>query len=353
MSKLLTIVIPTYNMERLLSKCLDSLLVPDIQLMQQLEVLVVIDGAKDRSSEIAHQYEDKYPCVFRVIDKENGNYGSCVNRGLKEATGKYIKILDADDQFDTSSLERVMKKLLSMDVDLVLTNYKTIDEGGNVTGRKDYQLIYNEILPVEELSSLGPHMAMHSVIYKTENLRRIGYRQTEGISYTDQEWIFEPMTAVNNFIYLNEYLYLYLVGREGQTMDIKAMSKNMHHNLIVLKRDAEVLNATNNNACIYSYLWGRITSFALSIYNTYLYNTKIMDMQKFIEFDKEFETLCPRLYEHTMTFKAGKLPFVRLWRTLYYTNDYGINRFFAERKYRRNLPFVSSAYSKIKNKLKS
>lgn len=333
MNKLLTIVIPTYNMERLLPKCLESLLIPDEHLMQLLEVLVVIDGAKDRSSIIAHQYEGRYSCAFRVIDKENGNYGSCVNRGLEEATGKYIKILDADDQFDTSSLERVMQKLLSIDVDLVLTNYNTIDEEGNVTGRKDYQLIYNKVLPLEELSSLGPHMAMHSVIYKTENLRRIGYRQTEGISYTDQEWVFEPMTTVNSFIYLNEHLYLYLIGREGQTMDVKAMSKNMHHNLIVLKRDIEVLNATNKDACIYSYLWGRITKFALYIYNTYLYNTKIMDMQKFIEFDKELKTLCPRLYEHTMTFRAGKLPFVRLWRIFYYTNDCGINSFFAFRRY--------------------
>ena len=97
MEKLLTIIIPTYNMEKYLDKCLSSLIVDDKELMTQLEVLVVIDGAKDRSSEIAHTYQDKYPDTYVVIDKENGNYGSCINRGLKEASGKYVKVLDADD----------------------------------------------------------------------------------------------------------------------------------------------------------------------------------------------------------------------------------------------------------------
>lgn len=104
MQKLLTIVIPTYNMQDYLHRCLYSLVLEDEQLMSQLEVLVINDGSKDRSSEIGHEYEAKYPDVIRVIDKENGNYGSCVNRALAEATGKYFRMLDADDWCDTSAL---------------------------------------------------------------------------------------------------------------------------------------------------------------------------------------------------------------------------------------------------------
>ena len=89
MDKVLTVVIPTYNMERYLRYCLDSLCVS--RGGEALEVLVVNDGSKDTSSAIAHEYEQKHPGIFRVIDKENGNYGSCVNRGLAEAKGKYIK----------------------------------------------------------------------------------------------------------------------------------------------------------------------------------------------------------------------------------------------------------------------
>ena len=79
MEKILTVVVPTYNMEQYLDRCLTSLIIDDDK-MALLEVLVVNDGSKDRSSEIAHSYEARYPDTFRVIDKENGNYGSCINR---------------------------------------------------------------------------------------------------------------------------------------------------------------------------------------------------------------------------------------------------------------------------------
>lgn len=71
MKKILTIVIPTYNNQDYLRRCLNSLIVPEEQ-MQHLEVLVVNDGSKDNSSAIAHEYQNKYPDIFRVIDKEKG-----------------------------------------------------------------------------------------------------------------------------------------------------------------------------------------------------------------------------------------------------------------------------------------
>ena len=92
MDKILTVIIPTYIMEDYLRYCLDSLLIKEN--FKQLEVLIINDGSKDSSSAIGHEYEQLYPEVFRVIDKENGNYGSCINRGLKEAKGKYVKILE-------------------------------------------------------------------------------------------------------------------------------------------------------------------------------------------------------------------------------------------------------------------
>ena len=95
MDKILTVIVPAYNMEQYLAYCLDSLCISQHQ--NDIEVLVINDGSKDATSIIAHDYERKLPQVFKVIDKENGNYGSCVNRGLAEACGKYIKVLDADD----------------------------------------------------------------------------------------------------------------------------------------------------------------------------------------------------------------------------------------------------------------
>ena len=234
MNKTLTVVIPTYNMEKYLEKSLTSLIVDD-KLMQNLEVLIVNDGSKDRSSEIGHDFQNHYPQTFRVIDKENGNYGSCINVGLKEARGKYIKILDADDSFETSNFQEVLGKLDELDVDMVITNFETIDENGTVGKVVSRKLSPNKILSIEECGnelSTQPAVAMHATIYKTENLRNIRYHQTEGISYTDEEWMFLPITTVKTLYYIDMIVYLYLVGREGQTVNISIVSKNWRHNYI-------------------------------------------------------------------------------------------------------------------------
>lgn len=109
-NKLLTIIVPSYNMEAYLANCLSSLIVKN-ELMLLLDILVINDGSEDRTSEIAHEFSEKYPEAVRVIDKANGNYGSCINRGLTEATGTFIKILDADDTFETVHFEQFIELL--------------------------------------------------------------------------------------------------------------------------------------------------------------------------------------------------------------------------------------------------
>ena len=229
MDKILTVVIPTYNMEKYLRKCLDSLIIGDKELFKTLEVLILNDGSKDSSSVVAHEYQYRYPEVFRVIDKDNGNYGSCVNRGLKEAAGKYIKILDADDSFSTTALSDFLKYLNCVDDDLILSSYVKVDENGKQCEMFKYNVPVKKSLSFSYYCSESSIMGvqMHAVTYKTENLRKINYRQTEGISYTDQEWIFTPMTMVKSFSYFDKVLYLYLIGREGQTMDSNVIVKSM------------------------------------------------------------------------------------------------------------------------------
>ena len=340
-NKVLTVVIPTYNMERLLDKCLTSLVVvsplsspENTDLMEQLEVLVVIDGATDRSSEIAHRYQDKYPQTFRVIDKENDNYGSCINRGLAEARGKYIKVLDADDYFDTSAFAHIISLLSQTDVDLVITNYKTVCDNGEDSKLMRFDLPANQILPTAALGRQGRQMAMHAVTYKTKNLRDIKYKQTEHISYTDQEWIFEPMTTVKTFTYFDICLYNYLIGRSGQTMDIRCLAKNIIHNLIVLENNIKVLDKQKASDEIFEYLWERLSGFAEYIYSLFLYNMNTIDISPLIVFDKKLAAESPILFRYLSTIKAGRFPLVRLWRVFYYKNDYGFHDFFRKRKYR-------------------
>ena len=78
----------------------------------EAEVLIVNDGSKDRTSEIGHRYAEKYPGIVKVIDKENGGHGDAVMAGLKEASGKYFKVVDSDDWLDAKSLSIVMLPFL-------------------------------------------------------------------------------------------------------------------------------------------------------------------------------------------------------------------------------------------------
>ena len=101
MNKLFTIAVPAYNMELYLKRCLDSILLPKLQ--NSLEVILINDGSKDNTLSIARHYEKQYPEMLKVIDKTNGGWGSAINCEIQEATGKYFKILDADDWFDSKA----------------------------------------------------------------------------------------------------------------------------------------------------------------------------------------------------------------------------------------------------------
>lgn len=138
--KLLTIIIPTYNMEALLEKDLTSLVLENAEQRAKLDVIVVNDGSKDHSSEIAHQFAERYPEEFRVLDKPNGNYGSCINAALPMIEGKYVRIMDADDTYYTENLPAYLDVLEQQDAELVLSPYDKIDGNG--------QVVSHERLPV-------------------------------------------------------------------------------------------------------------------------------------------------------------------------------------------------------------
>lgn len=238
--KLLSVIIPTYNMEALLPRCLDSL-VSAYNADNLLEVLVVNDGSKDHSIDVARDYEQRFPRVVHVIDKPNGNYGSTINAALPLAEGKYCKILDADDYFATAALDELLKRIdtwLSDGQelpDIIHTPFTQLGANGsreviryNTMGREPYSYvkIYNldDILPDGYIR----FFLMHALAYRTQMLREMHYRQTEGISYTDTEWACYPTFVAKTIVFLDYNIYQYNLDREGQTMDPKVLQKNVN-----------------------------------------------------------------------------------------------------------------------------
>ena len=224
MDKILSIIVPSYNMEAYLPKCLGSLVVDDEKLLQKLDVIVVNDGSKDRTSTIAHEFEAKYPGVFRVIDKENGHYGSCINAALPVASGFYVKVLDADDWFASDSFASYIGFLLReveqnpLPADMVLSDFDFVFEDGK-SRRKSYDFMAKLGLRLSSLDFQdGRNLWQHAVAFQTGKLRDIGYSQLTGLTHTDLQWIFHPVTTVEKVAYFTGgAVYQYNFLREGNT----------------------------------------------------------------------------------------------------------------------------------------
>lgn len=316
MEKVLTIIIPTYNMEKYLHRCLDSLII-NCEDMELLEVLVINDGSKDSSSRIAHEYESKYNQTFRVIDKENGNYGSCINRGLKEASGKYIKILDADDYFDSSVLESMMRIIMHIDVDLILSDFNVVDQKGKIAKRYSFNIPRETINDFSSMT-VDRIMWMHAVTYKTAILREIGYFQTEGISYTDQEWIFLPMAYISSIWCYPISLYQYVVGREGQSIDTKVLLKNFSHETVglfkMVNEYEKVLPICKKQNLLY--LDYQLKSRIRHIYMSYLCRyPSYLSQDEIMKIDNELKKY-KNVYEMTdevLFMPKIPIPFIKLW----------------------------------------
>lgn len=312
--KLLSVIVPTYNMEKYLSYCMNSFLIDRNR--DKLEVIIVNDGSKDRSLEIAKGFVAEYSSVFRVVDKKNGNYGSCINAALNVATAKYVKVVDADDSVDTQNLDDFISFLTEHDVDLALSDFVLVDE----ERKKLKYIFYSWGHTTEKMEDICAtecfkYMEMHAVTYRRELLLEIGYHQTEGVSYTDQQWIFAPMAYVKDVAVFNKPVYEYLVGRVGQTIDpvvkVKKMSERTKMVLDMIIQYDSIGNSVS--PAIKSYLEARIRPNVQDIYVTYLSNSSKIDKNVISRFDRDCKEKSASFYRYI----GGINWYISFWRYAY------------------------------------
>ena len=329
-------------MEEYLHKCLASLLI-DEHLLALVEVLIINDGSEDRSSEIALSFVKKYPGVFKLIEKENGNYGSCVNRGLKEATGKYVKLLDADDEFVTDAFARLLIDLKTLKVDLVLSDVCSHDKDGNQIRVSNFPIPNNKILSFDDAfcPELMSGLFMHNITYLTDLVIGMNYRQTEGIFYTDNEWAFIPMLNVKTLYYHNEIVYSYLRGRPGQTMDPAVRSKNWIHNVIgiltMVKGIIDVKFDTFQKEC---FMFGKLLERIHLVYGGFLFDLKnksdfVKDKRALVDLDSYIIENQPVLSRKMEDLSYGTLMkhYIRKWRNSHYEKSFSLYKRYLRFRY--------------------
>lgn len=245
--KLLTVSVAVYNGAGTLAKALDSCLVKKLD---QLEILVVDDGSTDNTADMAQKYVEKYPASFRLIKKENGGYGTTINRTITEAKGKYYRTLDCDDWFSPPALQMLLDELERCSADAVVTNYQTVC-GGTVQTRYAVCDGYaGGTLYKSSSFQEFPTMEMHALTFRTEVLRRADIHLPPHCNYTDMLYTFCAMTAVQTVAFCPVTLYNYLLGRDGQSVSLQSYQKHMgeYMQVVCLVCDAAAKLADDNPA---------------------------------------------------------------------------------------------------------
>ena len=228
MSKL-SIIVPVYNMERYIEKCLESLVK---QTLQDLEIIVVNDGSQDKSEEIIEKYVKQYPTKIKYYEKENGGLSSARNYGLENATGEYVAFLDSDDYVEKNMYEEMYKTAKKENSDMVECDFiwewrygKKVFDKRRKYQKKEKQIKIdklrgsqtNEDLILERQNEYmkrkmmkKPRVVAWNKIYKREILNKTKIRFPEGLIYEDMEFFYKLLPYLNNISYIDKYFVHYI-----------------------------------------------------------------------------------------------------------------------------------------------
>lgn len=231
--KVLTVVVPTYNAEKYLRDNLESFLIKPI--MEELDILIINDGSTDTSLDIAMEYANRYPSTFRVITKENGGHGSGINCGIKYATGKYFKVVDADDWVAPAEFQKLVTNLRNTDSDIVYSGfYWVYDDGGSDKTKFNKKaeikepfcgVKYNHEYCFDEIAD-RLYIKMHNMTIRTDLLRKEHIVIDEHCFYVDTEYITYPIPNVSTISFIDAFVYMYRIGSSGQSVSIEKMQRN-------------------------------------------------------------------------------------------------------------------------------
>ena len=205
-----SVIVPVYNAEKYLHKCLDSLV---NQTLEDIEIVLVNDGSTDNSGSILKEYQDRFPNKVKVFNKENGGQATARNLAIEKANGEYLAFVDSDDYADTSLCEKMVKKAEEMGVDMVVCDHYEV-RGDKLEYKrfKDY-LNYRDMF-VDALVSPWNKLIRKSTYVNS------GVIFPEGYIYEDTAWFANLIPHLKNFAVIHEALLFHAIN-ENSTMTKK------------------------------------------------------------------------------------------------------------------------------------
>lgn len=300
MGKVLTVVVPSHNVEKYLEQTLESLI--DDTILDDLEVLVADAGSKDRTAEIGKKYEEQYPRTFRVISKKNGGCGPAINTGIIEGQGKYFKVIEGSDWVNTSDFVKLIGKLKECDADYVVTNYMEVDH--QTKEEEPYTFSIMERDTVTDFDEIAGELqiGIHSLVIKTSILKEHNIRTHEHTIYADIEYLLYPVPYVETVVYYDLSVHMHRVRWESKSVVIRRSQKNMKKHMEVIFYLIDFLKdyrKGHGKRDKIQYVGKRIAQMIgdqISIYMSFPLENKDIKRQ-FIEFDKKLKQKSQLMYQ--------------------------------------------------------
>ncbi|MFU8785785.1 MAG: glycosyltransferase family 2 protein [Candidatus Izemoplasmataceae bacterium] len=222
--KWISFIVPAYNSEKYLNKCIDSLLV----VIEDAEIVIINDGSTDHTEKIALDYQAAYPNAIKVVSKANGGHGSGINKGVEVASGKYFKVVDSDDWLNEDGIKDLVytiknHQLNGIEIDMYLTNfvYDKPAEQKQFVRQYHKQFKPHTVLAWEQVKrfKFSSVILMHAITYKTELLRAFYTPLPHHTFYVDNIYAYQMLPYIHTIYYTNKLVYHYYIGRADQSVN--------------------------------------------------------------------------------------------------------------------------------------
>ena len=291
MNKVLTITVPSYNAENYLLETIPTML--SVSNPEKLEIIIVNDGSKDNTLAVAQQLKENYPETIVIVDQENGGHGSTINSGIKIATGKYFKVVDADDWIESKNLSELIYYLEKCNDDEVISPFVKIYTDKNTEEIYSYKPKLNQKTYQYDdfLSEINELPKMHAICIKTEILQENNIQIDENCFYVDLEYNVFPMPYIKTISYFELPIYRYRLGSPTQSVSISSYIKNIKMHEKVLFALIHFYNSYQSISKVQKNLLEDLISRVVTTQaNIFLAREDVNQAKKeFIDFEKKLE----------------------------------------------------------------
>lgn len=245
-----SIITPVYNVEECIEKSIKSVI---NQTCKEFEFLLIDDGSKDRSIEIAKSLLENSDINFKIITQENAGVSCARNRGINIASGEYITFLDSDDYIDSRFVELMYDKAKKTECDVVFCDYSEVDNNGNVLVKNRTNYL-NDFISGKEAALLQLKdeitIGMRSAIYKNSVIQNNNLLFDTNRKYgEDMVFVVKALLYSNKVISVNEILAFYVIWGNSVTQNVSLKHLDCYYSYIDLlnyvKKDSNLKEIEN------------------------------------------------------------------------------------------------------------